>query len=122
MLSFSERLRAFKELHHLKDAKLGRMLGISGQHVGQIIRGEKSHSRPLEILLNYLERDAGRDPFVRACEKILGSENDRVVEGFTMNVYSVLGNIDEAESRRLKGIESIYLKTRMANKRAREGG
>lgn len=122
MLHFAERLRRFKELHHLKDAPLGRMLGISGQHVGQIIRGEKSHSRPLEILLDRLEREDERDPFLIACEEILDSENDRVVQAFTVNVYSVLRNLNEKEAVRLEDVQPIYLKKRKANRRAHEAG
>jgi hypothetical protein len=85
------------------------MLGISGQHVGQIIRREKQYSKPLEVLLDHLEREAARDPFLAGCEKILNSGDPHVVRAFTVNVYSVLANVDLEESERLKGIENKYL-------------
>ena len=122
MLRFPERLRKFKELYKLSDAKLGGMLGIHGQSVGQIIREEKGYSHPLEVLLDHLEREAADDPFLAACAKILGSSDDRIVQGFTMNVYSVLSNLDPGEAKRLKDLEREYLAKRRAERKARSAG
>lgn len=123
MIRFSERLRKFRDLHRLSDAELGRRLGVSGQHVGQMIRGEKKHSRPLEVLLEHLEQKASMDPFLSACEKILQHGSERVLQGFTMNIQVVMAAVDPEESKRLIELETQYLEERRGRKRkARDAG
>lgn len=121
MLLISSRLLRLKEQHGLNYAEIGRRLGVSGQHISQLISGAKKPSKQLLTALSRIEVEIG-DPFLAACANILGSDDDRVVQGFTMNIYSVLGNIDRKEAERLKDLEADYLAQRKERKRARDAG
>ena len=111
------------KLRGLKSRQVAKLLGVDPSYISQILSGKKaSPSGRILIIFDGLEREANCDPFLAACAAILQSDNDRVVEGFTMNIYSVLGNIDRKESERLKEIEAVYLEERKHRKRALEAG
>ncbi len=104
------------KLHGFKKAEVGRRLGVSGQYISMLLSGKSNPSNQLVLALDRLEQQLD-DPFLAACTQILNSDNERVVEGFTMNIYSVLGNIDQKEAKRLKEIEEDYLEERRAKRR-----
>lgn len=106
----------------MKGAELGRRLGVTGQRISQLLheKGEEP-SRQLLLAFDKLERELD-DPFLSACAEILGSDDDRIVEGFTINIYSILRNIDDRQAQHLRDLEASYHEKRRARKRSSDVG
>lgn len=121
-LSFSERLLAFMKRRGLKNRHVAELLGVTPPYISQILSGEREKpSKTLLLLFARLEAEAS-DPFISGCERILSSNNEEIVQGFVVNVYAVLDQVDGAqkEAEHLRQITPDYLRAR--KKRARDAG
>jgi integrase len=116
VLEFPERLNRFKKLQGLGNEALGRMLGVNGSTVAQIVRREKNYSRPLEVLLDHLEREATEDPFLAGCEKILRAlvwtltyTGLRKMSGLGLTAENLTERLGWIRGRDQKGRKPIWL-------------
>ena len=84
-----------------------------------ILSGQRKASKTLELLFDRLEREAAGDPFIAACERILASGSEEVVQGFLVNIYAVLDQVDGAqkEAEYLRQIVQSYLESLRRRKR-----
>jgi transcriptional regulator with XRE-family HTH domain len=119
---FSTRLRTYQQSQALSTAEIARFLSLSPQYVGRLLRGERTPSRRTIAALDHLEGEATKDQFLSACETILKQGDDSILHGFTMNIFSVMTNIDPKEALRLKNAQRGYLERRRRERRARDTG
>ncbi len=76
-----------------------------------LLADKRSPSARVVKELERLEREAERDPYLVACEKILMDGDEQLVRGFLVNIYGLVAHVPGCaeESKRLEMMVPDYM-------------